>query len=287
VSPGADADVYYSCNDKARRLSALHGEIEEMIFGEDNRPDARGVLTERDKPILFTMARLDRIKNIVGLVEWYARNDRLREKVNLLVVAGHIDSAASSDYEEQEQIAKMHDLFTQYDLDGQVRWLGVHLEKNLAGELYRYIADKKGVFVQPALFEAFGLTVIEAMSCGLPTFATRYGGPLEIIEHEISGFHIDPNHGDLATDMMANFFERCEKDKDYWESISANSLGRVESHYTWRLYADRLMTLSRVYGFWKYVTNLERDGTRRYLDMFYSLQFRPLAERVIADKALS
>jgi sucrose synthase len=36
--------------------------------------------------------------------------------------------------------------------------------------------------VQPALYEAFGLTVIEAMSCGLPTFATIRGGPAEVAE---------------------------------------------------------------------------------------------------------
>ena len=41
----------------------------------------------------------------------------------------------------------------------------------------RCIADSRGVFVQPALYEAFGLTVIEAMASGLPTFATsRCGG---------------------------------------------------------------------------------------------------------------
>lgn len=34
--------------------------------------------------------------------------------------------------------------------------------------------------MQPALYEAFGLTVIEAMSCGLPTFATICGGPAEV-----------------------------------------------------------------------------------------------------------
>jgi hypothetical protein len=35
-----------------------------------------------------------------------------------------------------------------------------------------------------------------------------------------------------------------------------------------------MMTLSRVYGFWKYVTDLERAETRRYLEMFYGLQYR-------------
>ena len=56
------------------------------------------------------------------------------------------------------------------------------------------------------------------------------------------------------------------------------ALARVESRYTWTRYAERLLTLSRVYGFWKYVTRLERDEAQRYLEMLYALQFRPLAE---------
>lgn len=47
--------------------------------------------------------------------------------------------------------------------------------------------DKRGAFVQPALYEAFGLTVIEAMSCGLPTFATVRGGPAEVTRYPAGG----------------------------------------------------------------------------------------------------
>ncbi len=280
VSPGADDNVYFSYTDSARRLSGLHDEIAAMIYSED-QPSSRGQLQDRDKPLLFTMARLDRIKNITGLVEWYGRSERLRNVANLVVVAGYVDPGQSADAEEQEQIRHMHELFEDYQLDGQVRWLGLRLEKNLTGELYRYIADQGGAFVQPALFEAFGLTVIEAMSSGLPTFATLYGGPLEIIQDGGSGFHIDPNHGGKAAEIMADFFERCQNEPDYWQQISNGALERVQSRYTWTLYAERMMTLSRIYGFWKYVTNLERDETRRYLEMFYGLQYRPLAERLV------
>ena len=52
-------------------------------------------------------------------------------------------------------------------------------------------ADTRGAFVQPALYEAFGLTVIEAMTCGLPCFATNRGGPAEIIKNGMSGYHIE------------------------------------------------------------------------------------------------
>ncbi|WP_455208433.1 sucrose synthase [Kaarinaea lacus] len=284
VSPGADADVYFSFRNTERRLQGLHEEIAHLIYHDTGSDDIRGHLADPDKPIIFTMARLDKIKNITGLVEWYGQNEKLRNSANLVAVAGYIDAGESADEDERTQIHRMHDLMTEYGLDNQVRWIGMRLDKQLSGELYRYIADRRGVFVQPALFEAFGLTVIEAMSCGLPTFATCFGGPLEIIEHGISGFHIDPNHGDNSADLIAEFFEKCSNDASHWDQISNGGLQRVEQRYTWKLYAERMMTLSRIYGFWKYVTNLERDETRRYLEMFYALQYRPLAESVLQSK---
>ena len=286
VSPGADADVYFSYKEKKRRLSGLHEDIHQLIYGRSDNSDIRGQLTDESKPVIFTMARLDKIKNITGLIEWYGESEKLRELANIVAVAGYINPEDSNDSDERDQINYMHELMDRYQLDGQVRWIGMRLDKQLTGELYRYIADRKGMFVQPALFEAFGLTVIEAMSCGLPTFATCYGGPLEIIEHGVSGFHIDPNHGEEAAQLIENFIEDFLKDDDQWAKISDGGMARVEQRYTWNLYAERMMTLSRIYGFWKYVTNLERDETRRYLEMFYALQFRPLADAVSSNESV-
>jgi len=277
VSPGADPEIYFPATETDQRLSHLHAEFEELLFGRQTREDIRGVLKNRDRPLLFTMARMDQIKNITGLVKWYAQCPELRAGANLLVVAGHIDSAKAGDTEEREQIELMHQLMDEYGLDNEVRWLGMYLDKAFSGELYRVIADNGGAFAQPALFEAFGLTVIEAMATGLPTFATCFGGPREIIEDGVSGFHIDPNHGSAAAQRMADFFTRCRQDPEEWQRISRSALQRVNERYTWKGYAERLMTLSRVYGFWRYVTDLERAEAQRYLEMFYTLQFRPLA----------
>ena len=48
---------------------------------------------DRKKPILFSMARLDRVKNLTGLVEMYAKNDRLRDACNLVIVGGIVDAS--------------------------------------------------------------------------------------------------------------------------------------------------------------------------------------------------
>lgn len=177
------------------------------------------------------MARLDKVKNISGLVEMFAKNSRLRELVNLVVVAGNIDKEKSKDREEIDEIEKMHNLMKEYKLDGDFRWIRAQTDKVLNGELYRLIADSHGAFVQPALYEGFGLTVIEAMTCGLVSFATCHGGPAEIIEDNVSGFQIDPYQGDSASNIMVGFFERCAKEKDYWSQVAEAGLERIRTKY--------------------------------------------------------
>ncbi len=280
VSPGADERIYFPYLEEDRRLHALRPEIDRLLFGDDPGVPWRGHFADPGKPLIFTLARLDRIKNLTGLTDWFGACARLRDSANLLVIGGHIDPGASADAEERAQSQRMHDLMDQHGLDGQMRWLGARLDKALAGEVYRRVADLRGVFAQPALFEAFGLTLIEAMASGLPVFATRHGGPLEIIQDGVSGYHIDPNDGAAAAALIADFLERSAADPETWQRLSRGALARVEARYTWRRYAERMMTLSRIYGFWKFVSNLEREETARYLQMFYHLQMRPLARAI-------
>ncbi|GER41738.1 sucrose synthase [Striga asiatica] len=279
VSPGADMNLYFSYTEKDKRLTALHPEIEELLFSDVENEEHLCVLKDKKKPILFTMARLDRVKNLTGLVELYAKSPKLRELANLVVVGGD-RRKESKDIEEQAEMKKMYDLIDTYNLNGQFRWISSQMNRVRNGELYRYIADTKGAFVQPAFYEAFGLTVVEAMTCGLPTFATIHGGPAEIIVHGISGFHIDPYNGEQVAQTLVDFFERCKKDSGHWERISAGGLKRIQEKYTWQIYSDRLLTLAGVYGFWKYVSKLDRLEIRRYLEMFYALKYRKLADAV-------
>ncbi|XP_068343293.1 sucrose synthase-like [Pyrus communis] len=279
VSPGADMDVYFPYSEKEKRLTHFHPEIEELLYGQVENIEQLCVLKDRNKPIIFTMARLDRVKNITGLVEWYGKNAKLRELVNLLVVAGDRRNE-SKDIEEKAELKKMYELIDTYKLNGQLRWISSQMNRVRNGELYRYICDTRGAFVQPAVYEAFGLTVIEAMTCGLPTFATCMGGPAEIIVNGKSGYHIDPYHGDQAAEILVDFFEKSKADPSHWDKISQGGLQRIYEKYTWQIYSERLLTLTGVYGFWKDVSNLDRLESRRYLEMFYALKYRKLAASV-------
>lgn len=55
------------------------------------------------------------------------------------------------------------------------------------------------VFVAPSLQESFCQTLLEAMACAVPTVAFRATGPLDLIEHERSGYLAEPYEvADLA-----------------------------------------------------------------------------------------
>lgn len=279
VSPGADQDIYFPYTATEKRLEGLHAELEYVLYSPDCT-EAVGVLEDRSKPILFSMARLDTVKNLTGLAEWFGASERLRRVCNLVIVGGVTDPATTNDREEADECRKMQGIVDKYGMQRCFRWINAQKNRVRNGELYRLVADGGGAFVQPALYEAFGLTVIEAMTCGLPTFATNRGGPAEIIKHKRSGFHIDPFHGDKNADLIAQFFEDCAKDRSVWKRISDGAMERIFSRYTWDIYADRLVTLSQVYTFWKYISNLDRLEAKRYLEMFYILKLRDLISKV-------
>jgi sucrose synthase len=85
---------------------------------------------------------------MTGSVECCGKNTKLREQVNLDIVADYIDVKKSKDREQIQEIERMHALMKKYNLDGQFHWITAQTNRARNGELYRYIADTKGAFVQ-------------------------------------------------------------------------------------------------------------------------------------------
>lgn len=281
LPPGVNTEIFFPYTEKERRTKEITNEISEMLFSSGKKIEAVGELKNPDLPPIFSMARLDKIKNLTSLVQWFGENKELQSLANLIIVAGKLDPKTTTDTEEKAQIDLMHKYINQYKLKGKIRWLPGDADRRRVPEYYRVIADRKGVFVQPALFEGFGLTVIEAMRSGLPTFATQYGGPLEIIINNKSGFHINPVEGKETSDKLIEFFKKCKKDKEYWSSISSAGIERVDKAFNWQLYSKNLISLSKIYGFWKYTTNLEMSELNAYLDLLYHTLYKPRAKKML------
>ena len=229
------------------------------------------------------MARLDRIKNITGLAECFGKSKELQQQCNLILVAGKLRVEDSTDTEEINEIEKLYQIIEKYNLQGKVRWLGVRLSKSDSGEIYRIIGDRQGIFVQPALFEAFGLTVLEAMISGLPTFATRFGGPLEIIEDKVNGFYINPNNHQEMTETILEFLSKCDFNPDNWNEFSQKGIQRVYDNYTWKIHTNRLLSLANTYSLYNHVSGDNREDMLRYVESLFHLLYKPRAKALLEE----
>jgi sucrose synthase len=285
VPPGVNESVYFPYTRIEDRVQDDRDRLNELLFTLEDPEQVFGKLDDPQKRPLFSIARLDRIKNLTGLAELFGKSQELQEKCNLILVAGKLLVEETDDYEEAEEIKKLYAIIDQYNLHGKIRWLGVRLSKSLSGEIYRIIADSQGIFVQPALFEAFGLTILEAMITGIPTFGTQFGGPLEIIQDGVNGFYINPtNHPETAQKLL-NFLAKCEDNPNYWSEISARGIDRVYSTYTWKIHTTKLLTLARTYGFWNYSSKENREDMLRYIEALFYLIYKPRAKALLAEHA--
>lgn len=283
VPPGVNESVFFPYTRTEDRLLEGRERLEDLLFTLDDPVQVYGKLDDPTKRPIFSMARLDRIKNLTGLAECFGKSEELQERCNLILVAGKLRTEESTDHEEISEIEKLYHLIDEYNLHGKIRWLGVRLAKSDSGEIYRIIADRQGVFVQPALFEAFGLTILESMITGLPTFATRFGGPLEIIQNGINGFLINPTHVEEMASIILEFISKCDQNPNYWTQISNQAIERVYSTYTWRIHTTRLLSLAKIYGFWNYTSLEERKDMLRYIESLFYLLYKPRAKALLEE----
>ncbi|MCG7497432.1 glycosyltransferase [Vibrio sp. Of7-15] len=67
----------------------------------------------------------------------------------------------------------------------------LHVHGELHGDQLKKAYQTADIFVSACEFEAFGLTVAEAMACGLPVVTAHTGGNAEQYTHQVEGLNVD------------------------------------------------------------------------------------------------
>ncbi len=197
-------------------------------------------LKDPAKPMILALSRPDERKNIATLVRAYGESRELQDCANLVVVAGNRDDLRDLDSGAQTVLSNLLLDIDRYDLYGKVAYPKHHKREEVA-VLYRLATASGGVFVNPALTEPFGLTLIEAAASGLPLVATSDGGPRDIIGNCHNGYLIDP----LNAEEMASALLRVVQDKDTWHRLAQEGLRGVQQHYSWQSHATAYLAALR------------------------------------------
>ncbi len=197
-------------------------------------------LREPEKPMILALSRPDARKNIGALVTAYGEDPELQDIANLVIVAGNREDISDLDPGAQEVLEEILRLVDRYDLYAKVAY-PKHHKADEVPLIYRLAALNRGVFVNPALTEPFGLTLIEAAASGLPIIATEDGGPRDIVRNCNNGMLVDP----LDTEAIAHSIRRLLLDWEGWLECSSLGLQGVRQHYSWDAHAEHYLTMIR------------------------------------------
>ena len=188
-------------------------------------------LDDPDRPVVLALARPVARKNLAALVRAYASSERLRGTANLVVFAGNRGLDETSDPEARAVLGELHALVARHGLEGRAVLPARHATAEVPG-IYRFAADRRGVFVNCALSEPFGLTLLEAAASGLPVVATRHGGPSDIVGRAGNGRLVEPT----CIASIAAAVESLIDDPRAWADASARGLDAA-THYSWTRHA--------------------------------------------------
>jgi sucrose-phosphate synthase len=205
-------------------------------------------LKKPDKPMVMALSRPDERKNIPTLVKAFAEHPELRELANLVIVAGNRDSIRELDRGARDVLTEVLMLIDDHDLYGSVAYPKYHSADDVP-DLYRLVTRTRGVFVNPALTEPFGLTLIEASASGAPFVATDDGGPRDILRYCQNGVLVDPLD---AAGMSQAIFDILS-DAERWKKLSDRGLKGVRKHYAWEGHAQNYV---------KRIKSLRREASR-------------------------
>ncbi|GAV72021.1 Glycos_transf_1 domain-containing protein/S6PP domain-containing protein/Glyco_trans_4_4 domain-containing protein [Cephalotus follicularis] len=183
--------------------------------------------TNPHKPTILALSRPDPKKNVTTLLKAFGECQPLRELANLTLILGNRDDIEEMSNSSSLVLTTVLKLIDRYDLYGQVAYPKHHKQSDVP-DIYRLAAKTKGVFINPALVEPFGLTLIEAAAYGLPVVATKNGGPVDILKALNNGLLVDPHDQTAIADALLKLVA----DKNLWSECRKNGLKNIH-RFSW------------------------------------------------------
>jgi glycosyltransferase involved in cell wall biosynthesis len=179
----------------------------------EERPGLRRMLALPDGPLVIYTGRLVRYKGLPELLEaWREIAVEQPEACLVLVGEGGGDQQACEEELRQNVAA--------YGLTSSVRFTGA--VENV--EDWLRAAD---IFAFPTHDEAFGLSLVEAMACGLAVVSTRVGGLADIVRDGENAVSVPP----ASPTALAEALRSLLKDPAYRQRLGEAARMHVRKHH--------------------------------------------------------
>ncbi len=229
VSEYTRQDVIKTYGIPPEKVVTIPNGVDLEAFSErPSKSDRETALTLGDTPrfiLCVASSGPTRRKNILGLLDAYARACALQNNLPPLVIVGHTGAP--------ELAAAYERKLDELNLRARVRHMGYMKSENLAA-YYRAALFN----VIPSLSEGFGIPALEAMACGCPVLAASTGALPEVIGD--AGLLMDI----ASVDAMANQIIRMSNDESLRMGYKDSGLHRARE-FTWQNAAKKTIEIYR------------------------------------------
>ena len=263
IPPGFNLERFYPYLDIS--LDLPHVKIEEKMAQQRIKEKVEQFLANPEKPMILVVCRPTQTKNLEGVLKLYGTSKELQALANLVIFPGVREDIETMAPAEKEVLTKILLLMDKYNLYGKLAIPKKHEAEIDIPAAYRYCAQMKGVFVNAALMENFGLTALEASASGCPVVVTNAGGPAEIVENCRNGFACDP----LEPQSFVRALRKLFVNDELWQLCSENSMKNVREKYTWSQHTKVL--LERIQENLQLSTGFGRKNMQRRRGIFERL----------------
>ncbi|MCL5990884.1 MAG: N-acetyl-alpha-D-glucosaminyl L-malate synthase BshA [Bacteroidetes bacterium] len=195
--------------------------VDTLIYKRQEYPELKKQIAPNDEKILIHISNFRTVKRVCDVVKIF--NEVLKKIPSKLLLVG----------DGPDRIAA-ENLAGELGIQKHIKFLG---KQTSLVELLSI----SHVFLLPSQSESFGLSALEAMSCGVPVVASNIGGIPEVVDHNETGFVAEL--GDVS--RMARYtIELLEKPKK-WEGFSINARKRAVELFDIKLIVPRYENLYR------------------------------------------
>jgi mannosylfructose-phosphate synthase len=173
---------------------------------------------------IFCLSRIDSNKGHAELIRAFAQVlDHVPDAH--LVIGGGSKEPKQHEIDVKNGLMKIVD---ELGIGERVVFAGYIHDDDLA-TYYR----KASSFVLPSKYEPFGMTTLEAMACGTPVVATKFGGIRKFLRNEYDALMVDPTDvGEFASAMT-----RVLTDETLASKLITNGLETIRDRFSWEAIA--------------------------------------------------
>ncbi len=212
-----------------------------------------GVNLQRFKKINFEKARnyinfspKDKIILYVGRTDWrkgietiiralplvQKKLSNFKDNLKILIVGGKIGK--KGDKSDKEEVNRLKNIAKELGIEEKVLFLGRRDQEKL-----RYYYSAADLFITAPFYEPFGMTALEAMSCGTPVIATNVGGLSYIIQNRKTGLLFPPGNYRVLANKIVGLFKK----KNLRNKLIKNAEEMVKNNYGWKKIASEIIKL--------------------------------------------